>query len=94
MSVNQPLRYQNTIKSFSHTIDKSYRQWIDAYVDYHDGRHPILMGSNELKSFMLYLDFKLHLPPVAMRHAFEALKFLYTEVFGTTIPRFEELLWA
>ena len=72
-------------------VKRHYKQWIQAYVDYHDGKHPVLMGSNELKSYLLFLEYKLHLPVMTIKHAFFALEYLYTKVLDTTIPRFEEL---
>ena len=72
------------------TLKRSYMQWIEAYINYHDGRHPILMGSNELKSFIIYLDYKLHLPEKTISSAIEALRFLYTKVLDTTMPEYIE----
>ena len=90
------LSYQVHVKSLKHaypsSVEASYQKWIQTYISYHDGKHPILMGSNELKSFLLYLSYTLHLPREAMKHAFTALEFLYTKVFDTQIPRFEELV--
>lgn len=87
MSVENALKN----KKLSALEEYHYLQWIQAYMNYHDGRHPILMGRNELKSYLLYLEYKLHLPMMTIRHAFYALEYLYTKILGTTIPRFEEL---
>ncbi len=90
------LSYQVHLESLKHSypaaVENSYQKWIQTFISYHDGKHPILMGSNELKSFLLYLSYNLHLPRQAMKHAFTALEFLYTKVFDTKIPRFEELV--
>lgn len=92
MSLKDQVHIQSLKSSYPATVEKSYQQWIQTFITYHDGKHPILMGSNELKSFLLYLNYTLHLPRQAMKHAFTALEFLYNKVFDTDIPRFEELV--
>ena len=92
MSLKDQVHLQSLKASYPQAVEKSYQQWIQTYISYHDGKHPILMGANELKSFLLYLNYTLGLPRQAMKHAFTALEFLYTKVFDTKIPRFEELV--
>ena len=92
MSVHYQVHLESLKSSFPTAVENSYQRWIQTFINYHDGKHPILMGSNELKSFLLYLNFNLHLPRQAMKYAFTALEFLYTKVFKTHIPRFEELV--
>lgn len=92
MYIQSQVHLQSLKLAYPKAVEKSYQKWIQTYISYHDGKHPILMGSNELKSFLLYLSYTLHLPKEAMKHAFTALEFLYTKVFDTDIPRFEELL--
>jgi len=92
MSLKDQVHLHSIQACYPQAVETSYQKWIQTFISYHDGKHPILMGSNELKSFLLYLNYTLHLPRQAMKHAFCALEFLYNKVFDTAIPRFEELV--
>ncbi len=91
LSIHERSHIKMRQNKISLSLEKSYLQWIEAYINYHDGRHPILMGSNELKSFIIYLDYKLHLPEMTIRHVYHALEFLYTKVLDTVMPDFKDI---
>lgn len=91
LSINEQSHIKMRQNRISATLEKSYLQWIEAFINYHDGRHPILMGSNELKSFILYLDYKLHLPEMTIRHVYHALEFLYLQVLESTMPQLSDI---
>jgi len=92
MNISHQVHVNSLKYAYPSSVESSYQKWIQTFINYHDGKHHILMGSNELKSFLLYLNYTLHLPRQAMKHAFTALEFLYNKVFDTKIPRFEELI--
>lgn len=73
-------------------VNNRQKMWIESFINYHDGKHPILMGSLEVKSFLFYLAFTKHLPNEAVKYAYESVEYLYSIILGTTILPFDELI--
>jgi hypothetical protein len=43
------------LKHLSHRTEESYVQWIKRFVLFHNKRHPLEMGENEIRQFLAYL---------------------------------------
>jgi len=69
-------------KHYSYSTEKTYIHWIKHYIFFHDKKHPIDMGKEEIESFLTFLATKKRVSPTTQNQAFSAILFLYKEVLG------------
>ena len=73
------------LKHYSLKTERAYTGWIKRYIIYHNKRHPITMGKNEIESFLSWLAADQGVSPTTQNQAFSALLFLYREVLGVDV---------
>jgi len=69
-------------KHYSYSTEKTYVHWIKHYIFFHNKKHPVEMGKDEIESFLTFLATKKRVSPTTQNQAFAAILFLYKEVLG------------
>ena len=59
---------------------ESYIHWIYRFICFHQKRHPVQMGDNEVEQFLNHLVIKLDSAPSTQASALNALVFLYKDI--------------
>ena len=75
--VRQGLRLRN----YSHKTIKSYLSCLRSFVKYSSPRHPRDISNDEIRSYLLYLIDDKKLAPATVNQIFNALRFLYVEIY-------------
>lgn len=70
------------VKHYSLSTEKTYIHWVKSYILFHDKKHPIEMGKNEIEQYLTNLAIKNRVSPSTQNQAFSAILFLYREVLG------------
>ncbi len=70
------------LKHYSMSTEKTYLFWIKQYIFFHDKKHPVDLGKEDIEYFLTYLATKRKVAPTTQNQAFSALLFLYREVLG------------
>ncbi len=73
------------LKHYSLKTERSYIGWIKRYIVFHNKRHPLTMGKEEIESFLSWLAADQGVSPTTQNQAFSALLFLYREVLGVNV---------
>ncbi len=70
------------LKYYSISTEKTYIHWIKCYILFHNKKHPIDMGKDEIEQYLTNLAVKNRVSPATQNQAFSAILFLYKEVLG------------
>ncbi|MEA3372249.1 MAG: phage integrase N-terminal SAM-like domain-containing protein [Campylobacterota bacterium] len=70
------------LKHYSMKTEKSYVGWIKQFIFFHNKRHPIEMGKEEIEQFLTHLAVDRKVSSTTQNQAFYAIVFLYGEVLG------------
>ena len=73
------VREKIRLKHYSIQTEKSYTSWIKQYIFFHNKRHPLEMGKDEIEQFLTHLAVNKRVSPTTQNQAFSALLFLYTQ---------------
>ena len=69
-------------RHYSYRTEKAYVHWIKRYIFFHDKRHPAEMAELEIGRFLSSLATEGHVSASTQNQAFNALLFLYHEVWA------------
>lgn len=83
------LRDKIRVKHYSISTEKTYVHWIKSYILFHDKKHPIDMGKNEIEQYLTSLAVKNRVSPTTQNQAFSAILFLYREVLGIDMSEWD-----
>lgn len=72
-------------KHYSYRTEQSYIDWIRRYILFHNKRHPMEMGGDEIKQFITYLAVERNVAASTQNQALSALLFLYKHVLEKEI---------
>jgi len=81
------------LKHYSFRTEDAYLYWIKRFVIYHQKRHPIEMGEQEINKFLSHLAIDEQVAASTQNQALCALIFLYKQVLNKAIGDLE-LVWA
>jgi len=70
------------VKHYSISTEKTYVHWIKSYILFHDKKHPLEMGKDEIEQYLTSLAVQSRVSPTTQNQAFSAILFLYREVLG------------
>ncbi len=73
------------LKHYSLKTERSYIGWIKRFIVFHNKRHPLTMGKEEIESFLSWLAAEQGVSPTTQNQAFSALLFLYRVVLGIDV---------
>jgi hypothetical protein len=69
------------IRHYSIRTERAYVQWIRRFILFHDKRHPLELGADEVTAFLSHLAVKRNVAASTQNQALNAIVFLYRDVF-------------
>ncbi len=69
------------LKHYAFRTEQTYASWIKRFILFHDKKHPKEMGESEVEAFLTWLAVEKTVSKSTQNQAFNALIFLYREVF-------------
>lgn len=82
------------LRHYSLRTEESYLQWIRRFILFHDKRHPLAMGEQEVTAFLTYLAVQKHVAPSTQNQALAAILFLYKEVLERELAWLDNIVRA
>lgn len=79
---------------YSRRTEEAYVGWIRRYLQFHLGRHPRLMGHEEVTAFFSHLAVAGRVAASTQNQALAALLFLYQHVLNVKLPWLDEVVRA
>ncbi len=79
---------------YSRRTEEAYVAWVRRFIVFHDKRHPVEMGTEEITQFLTDLAVRRKVAASTQNQALSALLFLYREVLGQQIPWLEDVVRA
>src|SRR5262249_59208514 len=83
--ISQVLR----VRHYSPRTESCYLHWAKHFILFHGKRHPRDMGAAEIEQFLSDLAVRGHVSASTQNQALNALVFLYGQVLGMNLGRFE-----
>jgi len=74
------------------STEKTYTFWIKHYIFFHNKKHPVEMGKDEIEGFLTHLATQKKVGPSTQNQAFNAILFLYKEVLGVNVSEWNNAL--
>jgi integron integrase len=87
-------RDQMRTRHYSYRTEQTYLHWIKQFILFHDKRHPSLLGSEHIGTFLTHLAVKRRVSASTQNQALAALLFLYKQVLHIDLPRLENIARA
>jgi len=72
-------------KHYSISTERNYVHWIKHYIFFHNKKHPVEMGKDEIEAYLTKLATKDNVSSSTQNQAFSAILFLYKEVLQVDI---------
>lgn len=82
------------VRHYSLRTEESYAQWIKRFILFHDKRHPLDMGEQEITAFLTDLAVQKHVAPSTQNQALAAILFLYKQVLGQELGWMDDIVRA
>lgn len=79
------------VKHYSKRTEKTYLNWIKRFILYHNKRHPVDMGAEEIKAFINDLANNKNVSSSTQNQALQAILFLYKYVLNKDIEFISEI---
>lgn len=83
----EQIRIVFRLRGMSRRTENSYTDWIKRFLLFHGQKHPIEMGSSEIRSFLSHLVMERDVAPATQNQALHAILFLYREVLQIELPQ-------
>lgn len=90
----QIAREQIRLRHFSIRTEEAYMGWIRRYIRYHQGRHPMDLGFQDVEAFLTSLAVERDVAASTQGQALASLLFLYKVVLGVKLPWLDEIVHA
>lgn len=74
------------LKHYSIRTEEAYLYWIKRFIHFHQMRHPKLLGTDEIRSFLSHLASAESVTASTQTQALSALLFLYRDVLAIDLP--------
>lgn len=81
-------------KHYSPRTAEAYLGWIGRFVRFHQGRHPIELGAEDVNAFLTHLAKDRHVAAATHNQALAAILFLYKRVLDRPMERVEGIVRA
>ena len=82
------------LKHLSRRTEKAYKYFIKQFILFHNKRHPIEMGTPEIRDFLSHLAVEKNVSASTQNVALAALLFLYRDVLMLPLDRVENVIRA
>ncbi|MBK9316050.1 MAG: integron integrase [Acidobacteria bacterium] len=83
----EQIRIVFRLRGMSRRTEHCYTDWIKRFLLFHGQKHPIEMGSSEIRSFLSHLVMERDVAPATQNQALHAILFLYREVLQIELPQ-------
>lgn len=81
-------------KGYSLSTEKTYTGWIKRFIRFHNYRHPMEMGEEDIMAFLSHLAVDLNVSSTTQNQALNALAFLYKVVLKKDLGDFSQFARA
>ncbi len=81
-------------KHYSPRTAEAYLGWIGRFVRFHQRRHPLELGAEDVNAFLTHLAKDRHVAAATQNQALAAILFLYKRVLERPLPRVEGIVRA
>ena len=88
------VRHIIRFRHYSYQTEKTYVHWIKRFIFFHQKRHPIDMGKEEVEQFHTSLAVDRHVSAATQNQALHALLFLYREVLAQELGWLNDIIPA
>ena len=68
------------MRHYSYRTEQAYLDWVRRYILFHQKRHPVTMGEEEIRAFLTHLASDRNVAASTQNQALSAVLFLYREV--------------
>ena len=75
------LRQEMKLRNYSHKTLTAYRSCLRSFVKYFSPRHPRELSNEDIRRYLLYLIEEKHYSAGSMNQAFNAIRFLFVELY-------------
>lgn len=72
-------------RHYSNRTEETYMDWVRRYILFHNKRHPLEMGAEEIRAFLIHLATERTVAASTQNQALSAILFLYREVLQKEI---------
>jgi len=80
----EKVRQELRLRNYSHKTIKSYLSCLRSFVKYFSPKHPRQINEEEIRKYLLYLIEEKKLAAGTVNQVFNALRFLYVELYNTS----------
>lgn len=87
-------REQIRLRHYSIRTEETYLGWIKRFIRFHENRHPLDLGANEVEAFLSSLAMESDVAASTQGQALASLLFLYRVVLGVQLPWMDEIVRA
>ena len=81
------------VRHYSKRTEETYINLIRDFILFHEKKHPLLLGANEISKYISYLAVKRNVSSSTQNQALCAIIFLYKHVLNKELEKLE-LIWA
>jgi site-specific recombinase XerD len=82
------------MRHYSRRTEKAHAGWIRRFVLFHNKRHPVAMGGEEITRFLSHLTVEGRVSASTQNQALSALLFLYRDMLGMELPWMDGIVRA
>lgn len=82
------------VRHYSRRTESAYVSWIRQFIIFHDKRHPMEMGADEVGKYLSYLATERNVAASTQNQALNAILFLYRDVLKIDMGRLENVVRA
>lgn len=75
------LRQELKLRNYSYKTLKSYRSWLRSFIKFFSPCHPRELSEVDIRKYLLHLIEQKHLSVGSVNQAFNAIRFLYVELY-------------
>ena len=90
----EQIRSAIRVRHYSYRTEQTYILWIKRYILFHNKRHPLEMGEQEITAFLTHLAVDKHVAASTQNQALSALLFLYKEVLNQELDWLDNVVRA
>jgi integron integrase len=88
------VRNVTRLRHLSLKTEKAYVHYIRQFILFHNKRHPLEMGSDEVRDYLTHLAVSQHVAASTQNTAFCAILFLYRQVLRREMPQLDGVVRA
>ncbi|APF20850.1 Phage integrase family protein [Caldithrix abyssi DSM 13497] len=82
------------LKHYSYRTEQAYIHWIKRFIFFHNKRHPLEMGKQEINEFLTHLAVNEKVAASTQNQALCAIVFLYKHILNIDLGDIGEIYWS